>query len=329
MSAPASTPQNIDQRIQQLDAEIEQLSRRLRRSSTVTLIVGLIIVLLLFSYLTFGYRLIMPRLDAKAVVDTAVGYLEQQLPEASSELKRLIDEQADDWGKALSEQLLAQIPDFRKSLAQFAEKQMEELVASTIQYSEDEIRKVLREHKDALNKAVEELAASDRLSDRTVQELEAMLEEQLKAELEEQSAIVLETVRMLNEKIKKLKEGKDLNKEEQLERRVLMLARRLQLNAADPSLKDKPIRGVTVRKPPATTTPAPGSPGTSPKETPSGTPAPKKGDRPATAPDKAKDASKKDGAPKASTPENPGPSDARAAAAPKEPPPPPLPEDRP
>ncbi|RMG39171.1 MAG: hypothetical protein D6725_05730 [Planctomycetota bacterium] len=355
MSTSGTPEQNVEQRIEQLNNEIERLSKSLRRGSTATLIVGLVIIALLCGYFAFAYRLIMPRLGPAAVVATAVGFIEQQLPEASSELKRMIDDQADDWARSLSEQLLAKIPDFREQIAELAEKQMAELVASTIQYSEDEIRKVLREHKDTLNRAVEELAASERLSDRTVQELEAMLEQQLKAELEEHSAIVLETVRMLNEKIKKLKEGKNLNKEEKLERRALMLARRLQLNAADPSLKDKPVPGVVNRKPAATApagsasaarppskpaaksaTPSSkaASPAAKPSPTPGKTTPPAKNDKTATP---AKKDQRKAGpadagkgaAPKSSVPKSGGSKKSGSAATPKEPPPPPLPEDPP
>ena len=66
-------------------------------------------------------------------------------------------------------------------------------------------------------------------------ELVAALDEQLSSDLREQAEGVLDTLQHLRSRVQKLVAGVGLDEEEQCERRILMLARRLQVMEADPN----------------------------------------------------------------------------------------------
>ena len=83
------------------------------------------------------------------------------------------------------------------------------------------------------------------MSQESIASLEIALEKELGADMREQAAILLETLSMLSDRIKTLQRGTRLTKEERLEREILMLARRLQLESADPSLVGKEMPTVS------------------------------------------------------------------------------------
>ena len=79
------------------------------------------------------------------------------------------------------------------------------------------------------------------MAQQRLDQLAAAMEQELQADLKGQAEDVLEALSFANRRLERLADGKNLSREEKLERQIVMICRRMQLERADPSLIGKPI----------------------------------------------------------------------------------------
>ena len=130
-------------------------------------------------------------------------------------------------------------------------EQTDVLLGQATSVTEQQFQKTIQENRDLLDRGFKELAASENLSEEVLNTLVIALEQQLQADMKSQAETVLETLRHLSDRVKRLEVGGSKDEEERIERRVLMLARRLQLNEADPRPIQAPVVTSIISEKPA------------------------------------------------------------------------------
>jgi hypothetical protein len=208
-----------------LTQQISQHEARINRSTRTMGTIGLIALLLLSGYFYIGYKEIAGMLEPKMLVSSATGMLEQNLPSAREALVEKINQSAPEWAEQVSREAQAAIPKLRNEIEDYVLTETDKLAGQVTNLTEDKFRKAMHDNHDVIEKGFKELADSDKLSEESLNVLVTALEQELKTDMLAQSKDVLETV---------LAAGNGLDEEERCERRIAMLARRLQLMEADP-----------------------------------------------------------------------------------------------
>ncbi|HLQ46592.1 MAG TPA: hypothetical protein VK137_17745 [Planctomycetaceae bacterium] len=230
----AASPQSLAERVDKLSRQISQHEVAMNRSARTIGTVGIIALVLLSVYFFIGYRMINELLQPKQLVPLGAEMLQKKLPEARELLVQKVSDTSPAWAAELSVQARNAIPTLRGKLENYVMEQTDVLLGQATSLTEEQFRQTLQQNHELLDKGFRELAASDKLSDESLEALVAALEQQLQTDMKTQAEIVLETVRHLGGRVQRLQVGGSTDEEEKIERRVLMLARRLQLMEADP-----------------------------------------------------------------------------------------------
>lgn len=232
---PAPAPNTaLADRLNQLTQSIAKHETAISRSTRTTGTVGLIALMLMAGYFYYGYVKIAELLQPELLVPLGASMLERNLPAARQALVKQISDSAPAWAETVSSNAQKAIPDLRDKLETYILAETDTLLVQAATLTEDKFRKALHENHELIEKGFQELANDEKLSDASLQALVTALEQQLQADLQDQSATVLETLRFLSARVKRVSAGQGLDQEERCERRIAMLARRLQLMEADP-----------------------------------------------------------------------------------------------
>lgn len=241
--APAANA-NLNERINRLTLQISGHESAINQSSRVMGTVGLLALALIAVYFYYGYVMIAGLLRPDMLVPYAAGMLEQNLPSAREALVKQISDSAPAWAEQVSLKAQESIPELRGKLQTYVLTETDKLAGQVTNLTEEKFRKVIQDNREIIEKGFKELAASDKLSDEVMAALVVALEQELKTDMREQSEAVLETLRFLSARVQRIAAGKNLDQEEACERRIAMLARRLQLTEADP----RPITMPEIKK---------------------------------------------------------------------------------
>jgi hypothetical protein len=217
------------QQLERAERILESLAAAQYRSNRLTLVLGVASLLIVSGYFTLVYQRLSEHLEPEAVVDIAQNVLEERWPEAREAVEARIRASAPDWAVQLSLQTRVAIPQARLYLQNYALEKTDEVAVQAIQLSEDQFRDFVRSRRPLIQQTFQDLAQSPAHAEARLQELRKSFEEQLDSDIELQMKQVLHSAREMNEKLATLRAGGNLTPEQQLERRILMLARRLQV----------------------------------------------------------------------------------------------------
>jgi hypothetical protein len=215
----------VKERLVRLEQDLIRQRQRLNSTTTLTGIVGIIALLAVAGYSWYGYREISLFTNPEKVVDLGQQMLDDNLPELRRKLELEIVESAPQWASTLSKEALGSLPAGRKQLEKMAMENMDDALSQTRSITKEHFRSFLDKNKDHLKKNFEELAKSPDLAETTLADLQKDLQEDLGVDFQADAAALLKEITIANKAFKKLREGKDLNQQEQLERRNWMLAR--------------------------------------------------------------------------------------------------------
>jgi len=237
---PAPAPHTVGDSIEARLAATERLLRdqtaRIRRGTVLTLVVGLLLLGLMAAYFYYGYTEISSIAKPETLVQAAATKIQDQIPDIRKAAEDEVAKSAPVWAASLSQQAQSSLPTLREKLEAYAIEQVDQTAAQTISLTEAEFRRFLRENRETLEQGFRELATSPELADESLNRVQAALEARFRGSMEEGSQDMFATLHDLNSKIARLKTGQNLSQEEQLERQILMQARRLQLEQADPQM---------------------------------------------------------------------------------------------
>jgi hypothetical protein len=258
-TAPATSTSPLSERISKLTWQISQQEASINRSSKTMGTIGVIALIAISIYFYIGYQIIAEILEPKVLVQAGSTYLEQNLAPARQALVKQIRDSSPAWAEQVSLMAQEALPNLRSSLEEYILTETDALMVQVATLAEDKFRKAIQENRELVERGFKELAASEKLSEETLAALVVALEQELKADLRDQSELLLETLRFLSARVRKLAAGVNLDEEEKCERRIAMLARRLQLEEADPNpIKPPAIEIASPNSDPATK-PAPDS----------------------------------------------------------------------
>ncbi len=246
-SASNVSVQNLTERLNRASQSISQHEANLSSAAKLMGIVGFLVLIALAIYFHFGYRMIAELLEPKKLVPLGAQMLNDRLPEARQALVKQVADSAPAWAEQLSAKSREAIPEARLKLEEYVITETDKLLSQATSVTEEKFRAALHENHDVVEKGLKELAADQKLSEESLNALVVALEQQLQTDMQVQSETVLDTLRFLRSRVQKLAHGQGLDDEEKIERRVLMINRRLQLMEADP----RPIATPVIAKSPS------------------------------------------------------------------------------
>lgn len=226
-SAPSTTP-DVSQRMERIQRQLADWKQSSQRSSNMLLVLGFGSILLLSVYFIYIYREFNSFLQPEILVNLAQDFSDSQLPVARQQLEAELKRAAPGLAEGLSKQAVSSMPAAREKLVEYILAQIDDVAQQTLNITEDEFRGYLRGHRAELESAYKAMAKSPAEAEARLAEVRKGFEEQLEGSTEWHAQDLLKTLTDMNEKLALLSANKKLTKEEQLERRILMLTRSLQ-----------------------------------------------------------------------------------------------------
>jgi len=224
-----SSSKTLTERLEAAHRRLRGLRRRLQLGNWITAIIGFALLLLVAGYFAYGYSQISDLRDPELIVSLVGGVLDQNIPEVRKTLEEQVKTNASVWAEQASEQVLLAMPTIRKGLEDYACKQADALIDELDVVGEKEFRRLLDKNRSTVKQAIQDLKDEKEVSDGVVLLLEEAMEKELQIPMQDQAEVLLVLLSDLNKNIKQLHEGENLSAEQQCERRVLMIAKRLQV----------------------------------------------------------------------------------------------------
>jgi hypothetical protein len=220
---------------------LSKLSRGLRRSTTITACVGVVLIGLMYFYYSFGLKEISQLSDPQLLIGLAKDQMQvNNFPTSPADLQKWLDDQITENTPLIAEQFSQQAvemaPSVRLTVENYAVEQMGLLVDQGTAFTADQFSDMVDDNRVTIEGALNDLAKNEKLSEATMEELIGLLEKELATDIQEQASLVLGTLQVLDAKLERLATADDLNEEEQAERAALMIARRLLVEQAGASV---------------------------------------------------------------------------------------------
>lgn len=258
--SPMGGTLGLHERLDRVQRELAAQRRRTDTSTGLILVVGLIIIIGFGAFAWYGYQRIAGLVnEPKTMVDALAVTVQSQLPEMRRELVSRVRMQAPQVAAQLSEEGRRHFAQMREQFEDYAMSRIQDAMIDHKPF-EDHFQTFLQQNKVQLRKAIKELDTNKRaeLEPATMRELEQAMEANLGPNFSEQCRQALEALYAAKAKLDRLKVGKDLSPDEQMERRLLMIARRLRAQAENPQsigmalpsdVKEEVIMRMYARKP--------------------------------------------------------------------------------
>ena len=259
-SAPSSS---LEDRLDGMQRELAAHQRRLVGRTRFTGFLAAIVLVALAVYFYIGYTGFGEVTEPKTLVALVEVQLDDNLPAVRKTLQDFIIKESPGWAAQISGEVQTSLPEARKQLENYIVEQMDTMLDATNDMTEEHFRGYLKKNRPLLEQGFQELAASPDMAEQTMKDLIASLDKQLSQDMQVHAVDLFETLTTMKRKLVKLKVNKGLNQEQQLERHVLELTRRLQLENVEPGTLEQPAAssprprtGVAAEPPPPTDEPA-------------------------------------------------------------------------
>ncbi len=226
-----STIATLQSRLEQMQQDLARERRRVTWSARATAVVGLLALILLSVYFYYGYHEFAYATQPEHVVDAAEVMLDSRLPEAQSTLEAQIIKSAPDFAQGLSKQAQNSVPQARQMLTDRFVEAADQMTQESLIMSEDKYRGYLRDNRPMLEQKFKELAEDPKLAEQSLHDLQVPLEAKLGTEMKVDAAVLSKDIASVTRNLNHLAAGKNLSPEQKVERRVWMIARRLQIEA--------------------------------------------------------------------------------------------------
>lgn len=227
---PASTPPvPLASRLEQMQRDLALQRARTDRATLLTAAIGLVAMLLIGGYFFYGYRQISSQLEPRILVDTAAGLIAERKADVRKALRDQITQSAPGWAQNLNKQALSMIPDARKKLEATVLEQMTSNLDEAKVLSEEQFKVFLKQNRALIEKSLKDLSKDPKLADAAIRDLEQALDETFQTEMRAQTKELLHGLASINARLKRIKDNVDLTEEERLERQLIVLVRRLQV----------------------------------------------------------------------------------------------------
>ena len=240
MSVPSSDSSNpsvevLQDRANRITQQLADQQAKMDRGSRLTAIIGSIILVVLCGYFYYGYSKIFEVLEPELLVQAVEGTVLNTLPTLREQLQERVDQDAETWTQQASDQLVELMPTGRELIENHIVDALDEAMTEAISLTGKEFRKFATENRSMLREGFGAMADEEK-AHQFLTELQPALEAQLGTDMRTQADELLATVYHLNSRVDDLKKGQKLSEEDTVLRQILMMARALQIQAADPEL---------------------------------------------------------------------------------------------
>jgi hypothetical protein len=222
--------ENESKKLTDIEVKVSALRRRLTREVTLTVVLGLVMLVAICAYFIYGYIQIDQLLRPKMLVDFAGTMVQDQLPELRANLETEVAKNAPIWASELSRQAVSSVPEMRKQLEDHIMGQVDFMVGETINVTGPEIEKFLRDNKADIARAITELQNEEKaLSEDSLTAIEKALNDTLQTDMKAQAKEALRTLQEISSKGEQLRDGKTLGEFDKRLRDIVMILRRFHL----------------------------------------------------------------------------------------------------
>ena len=217
------------EKIRSIESKITSIQRRLSRGNRISTVVGALLLLLLVGYFVYGYQEINSVLKPEILVDLGQTFVDDNIPAIKQTIRGEVEKNSPVWAQSLSQQAISSVPQLRETLVNYSVEQTADLVSHSVTISEEHFDDFVTKNRDAMTKIIAELKSNEDVTQELLEVIEKGFNEVLQADFERDSQEILAYTSLMSEKIQRLRENKDLNNAEKLERQAMMILRRLQL----------------------------------------------------------------------------------------------------
>ncbi len=217
------------EKIRSIESHLKSIQRRLSRGNQISTVVGALLLLLLVGYFVYGYQEINSVLKPEILVDLGQTLVDDNIPAIKQTIRGEVEKNSPVWAQSLSQQAISSVPQLRETLVNYSVEQTGELVSHSVNISEAHFDDFVAKNRDAMTKIIAELKTNEDVTQELLEVIEKGFNEVLQADFERDSQEILAYTMLMSEKIQRLRENKDLNHAEKLERQAMMILRRLQL----------------------------------------------------------------------------------------------------
>ncbi len=254
MSSTTSPPAGTDSlaaRFERANQDLAALRRGASRSATSTLILGLFMVALLSFYFYSAYNAVREMTEPPQLVGVAQNLIDENLPQARESIQGVVNESAPQWAEGLSRQALAYAPRGREQIETMVLEQVDNAIEHQGLIGEDTFRNFLQTNRALIERDLKDLASTPQLAEARMNELVAALEAQYATDFKAQFQELFGALLTTNERLAQLQSGKDLTPADEVEREVLMLARRIQSERVGEPVRPGSLLGSADEEPEA------------------------------------------------------------------------------
>ena len=230
-----SSSNQLNDQINAAQKELKTLSDELNRRTRFTTFTGVAFLLILAGYLTYAYIWVSAEMKPRRLANKAVDVLDASMPKVRQSLQDEIGKSIPIWAEELSRQAVAAAPTIRNSLVNYSLKGTQAGVNELSTVSEAEFRKMLQDNRAEVETAFEQLAKNDN-SEEVATAIEQVFEAAFSKTLDAEAHNLLQILFGLNMHIQRLENNEDLSEVAQLERRVVMLLKRMESEYSDPEI---------------------------------------------------------------------------------------------
>ncbi|HVC98419.1 MAG TPA: hypothetical protein VND64_32430 [Pirellulales bacterium] len=236
----SSLSSSLEDRLDSVQRELAAQQRKLVGRTRFTGFIAAIVLVALSVYFYYGYTQLNELTEAAKLVALAEITIVDNLAPARRILEDEIKSGAPGWADQLSREVQESLPQAREELEKYIVEQMKMMIDATGALTEEQLRGFFKDNHDVLERGLQDLSSSPDMAEQTMQELMAALDKQLSKQMHDEALELFATLSLMSEKLAKLKSGRGLNAEQQLERQVLMLFRRLQTETVEPGIAVRP-----------------------------------------------------------------------------------------
>jgi len=209
------------QELQELRREVEQ-NTRWNMSLLLTLVTCLVLVIL------YEYRQFRQLTQPDTIVAIVEERIKENYPEVRAALKKQVVEAAPVLLEKLSRKAVRSVPELRQDLVAYLGRQLAVGLDEATAFSAVEFRETLRENRDLVEQAAEELKEFPDRAEKFIVGLEKRLEKRWDVDFQKQARFVLRTLHGLNAKLERLSKNERLTPEDLLARRIVRIVRAMQ-----------------------------------------------------------------------------------------------------
>lgn len=222
---------SLEIRLEEANRVLAEQVTSIRRGNRLTLIVGILALLLMAGYFTYGYSQISELMQPDTLVTLGVSQLEDHLPEARRAIETEITTSAPVWAEQVSARVRGSLPEARTRLEGYVLTQVDTGVVKAVELTEQEFRDFLRANRQSLDEGFRDLATSPQLADESLERLVVAINTKFQSNMQHNSKDLFETLNELVARLSRLKANQALTQEEALLRQIIMQARRMQFES--------------------------------------------------------------------------------------------------